>query len=117
MEAFDEALLLFDAYQKKGGINKLRDALDILDDIIGNQGVALQRAINLKKTISQYTDRQITLMRAKYNIGEFDKDITNHPEEKAIDEFVSGLFASAPASEAKKLIELILIRFDYWKTQ
>lgn len=117
MTDFDKARSFFDTYQQHGGIDNLKEALDILDDIIESQSVGLQKAINLKTTISKFIDNQIKTIRAKYNIGEFNKNMGTDTSEVAIRKFVNELFSSATDEDAKKLIELLMTSVEYWKTK
>jgi len=114
MDDFDEARSLFDAYQQHGRIDNLKDALNLLDSITESQSAESQKAVNLKKTISRYIDSQIKTIRAKYNIGEFDKNISKDAPEVAINKFVNELFASATNEDAKKLVELLVTSVEYW---
>ncbi len=115
MPEFEESQRLFDIYQKTGDSQNLRDSLDILNSIIESETLAHQKAINFKKTIYNYINDQINVLKTKYNIGEFSKKSVKSPSEDIIQKLLSAVFASATNQDAKKLIDLMIILVEYWK--
>jgi len=107
MVAFEKARELFNSYQESGRLNKLRDSLDILDQIIQGQGADLQRAINLKQVIGRHIDAQIDGIAAKANIDEFRKYLKD-------DEGVSFLSEALNEKDLANFAKLLSIKNDYF---
>jgi hypothetical protein len=59
MEDFDNAQKLFGSFQKHGKFSDLRESLDILETLIGHQGIESKRASNLRKIISDHIDSEL----------------------------------------------------------
>jgi len=76
MEDFDNAQKLFGSFQKHGKFSDLRESLDILETLIGHQGIESKRASNLRKIISDHIDSELNAIYAKGNIDEFGKGLT-----------------------------------------
>jgi hypothetical protein len=106
MESFENAQKLFDAYQKVGRINNLRDSLDILDEMIESQGTNSHRAINFKQIIGRRIDTKLNEIYAKSNVDEFGKALKDS-------EFGDILFEALGEEDFRRFITLLSIKRDY----
>lgn len=118
MNDFESAQKLFSEYQKSNNINKLKESLDILKDIIKNNKLNDQKAVNFKNTISKYIDVQIKDIFKRCNIKEFGKDLRNCTNDDVLIEKIATLFsASMSDSDVAVFLELTKINSDYFKIE
>lgn len=116
MTTFQETQQLFNAYQNNGDFLNLRDCLDNLDEIIDSHDTESQKAIEFKKTIARYIDKQRNDIFVKCNIQDFAKDIKNiRDRDLLIDKLTSLLSASFSDEDMKLFVELLDIKSDYFK--
>lgn len=106
MESFENAQKLFDAYQKGGRINNLRDSLDILDEIIESQRTDPHRAINFKQIIRRHIDTKLNEIYVKSNVDEFGKALKDG-------ELGDILFEALGEEDFRRFFSLISIKRDY----
>ncbi len=116
MKTYDEAQRLFNTYQRNGGIHNLRDALDLLDEIIDSQSTEVQKATNFKKTIGHYITDQAANIMKRCNVLDFARDIDKI--ENNIDlvreKLAEAMSASFSKEDGEAFIELMTVKKDYF---
>lgn len=83
MDSFEHAQVLFAAYEQSGNIQKLRESLNILDELIEMPNS--QRAINFKATVRERLGAQITDIIERHNIPDFGKGLPTEELARLID--------------------------------
>lgn len=115
MEDFKKAQRLFTLYQNNGEVHYLREALDILSEIIAHDSPDSHKAVNFKKTISRHLDNQIKGIFVKCNIKEFAKDLKSIDDHDIlIDKLATVLSAAFSKEDGVLFIELLNIKSDYF---
>lgn len=118
MENFEDAQRLFSDYEKNGGFHNLRNSLDILDEIIGNQSVDSQRALNFKNTISKHINKEIKAVFVKCNIPDFAKDLKSIDDQDLLLEKLAAFLSNVLTKKyGEILIELWKIQSEYFKAE
>lgn len=111
MGEFENAQELFDTYERNGQFENLREAIDILDGLIEDEGIDANRAKNFKESIVRKINNQIKDIFTKCNVREFfgdPKDYTDHG--KLIDDLSKLLYAALSAEDGNNLLELLDIK-------
>lgn len=75
MSDFDRARTLFSDYERHGSIGILNESIEIIEDLIEEAGQDSQRAQNLKNAITNYIDKEMDDLLAKYNIREYKESL------------------------------------------
>jgi len=115
MTTYEEAQILFNAYQKNGSFHKLRDALDLLIEIIETEDTDLHKATNFKNTISKIISDQISNILVKCNILDFAGDLDNLDNIDLLrDKLATAMAASFSKEDSEAFVELMTIKRDYF---
>jgi hypothetical protein len=117
MDNLESAQKLFTAYQSTSNIFQLKDALDILDELIDGNGGDAAKARNLKKAIKDSISKQISDFFQKYNVGPFLKkeNIKDVKDDNELTEkLVRVVGASFSRDDLEILVELLTIQSDYY---
>lgn len=104
MDSFEYAQVLFADYEKSGNIQKLRESLNILDELI--EKLNSQRALNFKATVRARNAAQITEMIARHNIPAFGKGLPTEELARLIDN-------SMTEEDTNKILALYEIQSNY----
>ncbi len=108
MGEFERAQELFDNYERNGQFENLREAKDIIDELIEDAGPDTKRTKNFKENIDRKINNQIRDIFAKCNVREFlgnPNDCATH--EILIDKLSRLLYVALSTEDGNNLLELL----------